>query len=205
MCGIFTAAGLSQLTLCLDAAIAAPSSHSGGLEWTKGKEIVISDPRTRVCRHSSDESYRVHFLEEDVLQVGHGWEYRNVASDTAEKGGKEPIKSHWKVWDSVLEMWLLGHDFTCQREPAAPPLTRCWCFCRQIWQHSPPLLPAQTSSFKANVWAVLPLKPVLPHLPNLDVVPLLGGLQCLQVVTGRVVVDQFSPPFGDFFLHSDAR
>lgn len=41
------------------------------------------------------------------------------------------------------------------------------------------------------------------HLFNLDVVPLFGGLQCLQVVAGRVVVDQFSPPFGDFFLHVD--
>lgn len=41
------------------------------------------------------------------------------------------------------------------------------------------------------------------YLSNLDVVPLLGALQRLQVVTGGVVVDQFSPPFGDFFLHID--
>lgn len=41
------------------------------------------------------------------------------------------------------------------------------------------------------------------HLSNLDVVPLLGGLQRLQVVAGGVEVDQFSPPFGDFFLHID--
>lgn len=39
------------------------------------------------------------------------------------------------------------------------------------------------------------------NLSNLDVVPLLGGLQRLQVVAGGVEVDQFSPPFGDFLLH----
>lgn len=42
------------------------------------------------------------------------------------------------------------------------------------------------------------------HLSNLDVVPLLSGLQRLQVVAGGIVVDQFSPPFGDFLLHIDA-
>lgn len=76
MCRVFTAAVLSQLTLCLDAAIAAPSSHSGGLERTKGKETVIINLRARVCQHRSDtaapKSYRVHFLEEDVLQVAQG-------------------------------------------------------------------------------------------------------------------------------------
>lgn len=41
-CRLFTDAGLSQKTLFLDAAAAAPSSHSGSLGWTKGQKITIS-------------------------------------------------------------------------------------------------------------------------------------------------------------------
>lgn len=38
------------------------------------------------------------------------------------------------------------------------------------------------------------------HLLYLDIIPLLSSLQCLQVVTRRVVVHQFSSPFGNFLL-----
>lgn len=41
---------------------------------------------------------------------------------------------------------------------------------------------------------------MLNNLVDLDVIPLLGSLQCLQVVTGRVVVDQFPPPLCYFLL-----
>lgn len=101
----------------------------------------------------------------------------------------------------MLHVWILGHDFTCHGEQAAPPLIHCWCFRRQIWQLSSLLPPAHTSWFKTKSVIPAAIYALSSHLSNLDVVPLLGGLQRLQVVTGGVVVDQFSPPFGDFFLH----
>lgn len=42
---------------------------------------------------------------------------------------------------------------------------------------------------------------IIRDLVDLDVVPLLSSLQRLQVVTRRVIVDQFSSPLGNFLLH----
>lgn len=41
---------------------------------------------------------------------------------------------------------------------------------------------------------------IINNLVDLDIIPLLSSLQCLQVVKGRVIVDQFSSPLGNFLL-----
>lgn len=46
---------------------------------------------------------------------------------------------------------------------------------------------------------------IINDLVYLDIIPLLSSLQCLQVVTGRVVVNQFSSSLCYFLLQIEKK